>query len=169
MVDLAFDDGSKLTATDGHPFWDVSTGLFTEAVDLMVGELVLTLEGQSLKIISVRVHGEDLTAYNLEIEGIHTYYAGVTPVLVHNDCPPQFRGTNMSDEASFDYHYAKHGDGASPEQYLADAQSWAQNPAGIAREIELKNGQIGREYRQKKAPGGIMDLAGNIISFWYRP
>ena len=86
MVDLAFEDGSKLTATDGHPFWDVSTGLFTEAVDLMVGELVLTLEGQSLKIISVRVHGEDLTAYNLEIEGIHTYYAGETPVLVHNDC-----------------------------------------------------------------------------------
>lgn len=100
MVDLAFDDGSRVTATDGHPFWDVSTGLFTEAVDLMVGERVLTLEGRSLKIISVRVHGEDLTAYNLEIEGIHTYYAGQTPVLVHNDCGEFYRCATSADKLS---------------------------------------------------------------------
>lgn len=28
----------------------------------------------------------DLTAYNLQISTIHTYYAGTTPVLVHNSC-----------------------------------------------------------------------------------
>ena len=86
MVDLSFEDGSVLTATDGHPFWDVSTGLFTDAIDLQVGELVLALDGSSLQVTGVRVYGEDLTAYNLEIAGIHTYYAGATPVLVHNSC-----------------------------------------------------------------------------------
>jgi hypothetical protein len=86
MVDLGFADGSVLTTTDGHPFWNASTGEFTDAIDLEAGELVLTLDGQALEIASVQVYGEDLTAYNLEIEGIHTYYAGETPVLVHNSC-----------------------------------------------------------------------------------
>ena len=88
MVELAFEDGSVLTATDGHPFWDVSTGLFTDAIDLQAGELVLALDGSTLQVTAVRVYGEDLTAYNLEIAGIHTYYAGETPVLVHNSCGP---------------------------------------------------------------------------------
>lgn len=30
----------------------------------------------------------DLTVYNLTIDGIHTYYAGTTPTLVHNSCGP---------------------------------------------------------------------------------
>ena len=30
----------------------------------------------------------DLVAYNLEITEIHTYYAGVATVLVHNSCSP---------------------------------------------------------------------------------
>ena len=88
MVDLAFEDGSVVSATDGHPFWVVSTGLFTEAINLEVGELVLALDGRSLQIASVEVYGEDLVAYNLEIGGIHTYYAGETPVLVNNSCGP---------------------------------------------------------------------------------
>ena len=86
MVDVALEDGSLITATDRHPFWDASTGEFTYAIDLEEGELVLALDGSTLRIASVRVHGEDLVAYNLEIEGIHTYYAGQTPVLVHNTC-----------------------------------------------------------------------------------
>ena len=86
MVDVALEDGSLITATDRHPFWDASTGEFTYAIDLEEGELVLALDGSTLRIASVQVHGEDLIAYNLEIEGIHTYYAGETPVLVHNTC-----------------------------------------------------------------------------------
>jgi hypothetical protein len=35
---------------------------------------------------------ESLTAYNLQISGIHTYYVGVTPVLVHNSCESDARG-----------------------------------------------------------------------------
>jgi RHS repeat-associated protein len=44
-----------------------------------------------------------------------------------------WRGTNMSDEDSFNYHYAKHGDGNSPEQYAQDAEDWASNPKEMAR------------------------------------
>ena len=32
------------------------------------------------------VFSADLRGYSLMIDGIHTYYAGATPVLVHNSC-----------------------------------------------------------------------------------
>ena len=50
---------------------------------------MLGANGQLLAITGERIYDQDLTAYNLQIEGIHTYYAGNTPVLVHNMCDPE--------------------------------------------------------------------------------
>jgi hypothetical protein len=88
MVDLTLDDGSKLTTTDHHPFWDASTGTFTDAISLHVGDRVLSDHSRTLTISAEHVYDQSLTAYNLQIDGIHTYYAGTTPVLVHNSCGP---------------------------------------------------------------------------------
>ncbi len=41
-----------------------------------------------LTITRLTTYRADLTAYNLQIDQIHTYYAGATPVLVHNSCGP---------------------------------------------------------------------------------
>jgi hypothetical protein len=79
MVDVGLADGTVIEATDRHPFWDASAGAFVFAIDLQPGELLLTLDGQGLQVATVEAHEEDLTAYNLEIGGIHTCYAGVTP------------------------------------------------------------------------------------------
>jgi hypothetical protein len=86
MVDLALSDGSKISTTDHHPFWDASARAFTDAVDLHIGDRVLRGNGGTLTIAGARVYERILTAYNLQIDGIHTYYAGATPVLVHNSC-----------------------------------------------------------------------------------
>jgi RHS repeat-associated protein len=86
MVDVRLADGSRLTATDRHPFWDASTARFTYATDLKVGDQVSTAAGRTVRIAGLRVYSADVTAYNLTVEGIHTYYAGTTPVLVHNGC-----------------------------------------------------------------------------------
>jgi hypothetical protein len=53
---------------------------------LPVGDEVLTAGGARLSVTAVVLHEQDLTAYNLSIEGIHTYYAGDAAVLTHN-CP----------------------------------------------------------------------------------
>ncbi len=75
----------------------------------------------------------------------------------------------MSDAESFAYHYAKHGGGASPEEYANDARTWASNPSGIAKPVPLQDGSSGFSYRTPGGgPGGILDSSGNIISFWYR-
>jgi hypothetical protein len=84
MVDLSFEDGSKLSATAGHPFWDASRGDFVDAGDLVVGEQVLAADGSLLRITVARHYVADVVAYNFEVQDLHTYYAGATPVLVHN-------------------------------------------------------------------------------------
>ena len=89
MVDVRLADGTTITATDRHPFWDASTGEFTYAIDLRSGDLVRELDGTLLAVARTRVYDQELTAYNLTVDGIHTYYAGTTPVLVHNSCGPE--------------------------------------------------------------------------------
>jgi hypothetical protein len=72
MADVSLSDGSVVYATAGHPFWDASAGAF------------VTAGGARLSVTAVVLHEQDLIAYNLSIEGIHTYYAGDAAVLVHN-------------------------------------------------------------------------------------
>jgi hypothetical protein len=80
-----------------------------------------------------------------------------------------WRGTNMTDEESFDYHYGAHGAGETPEQYAQDAREWAANPAGAGSPVTLADGSAGTVFRTAGGgPGGILDSSGNIISFWYR-
>lgn len=91
-----------------------------------------------------------------------------TAVLVHNcENSDGWRGTNMSDDESFDYHYAKHGAGMSPEDYASAARAWAANPAGEATPVDFADGSQGLRFRTPGGgPGGILDTAGKIISFW---
>jgi hypothetical protein len=99
MVDLTLSGGSKFTTIGHHPFWDATTRAFTDAIDIRVGDKVLSDQGQTLAITGEHVYDRTLTAYSLQIDGIHTYYAGATPVLVHNSCissanaPEPKRGT----------------------------------------------------------------------------
>jgi hypothetical protein len=84
MADIVLADGTTIHATAGHPFWDATIHAFVNAGDLTVGDQVLTADGALLAVTGVYLHQQDLTAYNLSISDIHTYYAGDAGVLVHN-------------------------------------------------------------------------------------
>lgn len=86
MVLISLADGSVLYSTAGHPIWNATTGLFTDASSLHAGDEIETSNGQLITISYLTDYSVDLTAYNLQISTIHTYYAGTTPVLVHNSC-----------------------------------------------------------------------------------
>ncbi|MBT2458510.1 hypothetical protein J7E98_28225 [Streptomyces sp. ISL-86] len=78
--------GASLTATDHHPFWSEKTRTWTDAADLNAGDLLRTADGNTVRIGGVK-HWKTLQpAYNLTVNGLHTYFvlAGHTPVLVHN-------------------------------------------------------------------------------------
>jgi RHS repeat-associated protein len=91
MVALTLAGGSTLAATAHHPFYDATSRTFTTASRLHVGERLLEPSGRQIPITGIRNYQEALTAYNLEITGIHTYYifARTTAVLVHNSCDPE--------------------------------------------------------------------------------
>ncbi len=80
-------DGHELATTEDHPFWNETDGEWQRADGLDVGDVLVSADGALLA-----VEGFDLgsariaTAYNLTVDGIHTYYVGVAgeEVLVHN-------------------------------------------------------------------------------------
>jgi guanyl-specific ribonuclease Sa len=147
MVDLTFADGSRISATDRHPFWDASTGQFTYAIDLQAGEQVREADGQLLTISNTRSYTADLIAYNLTIDGIHTYYAGTTPVLVHNSC---------ADGARFV---------ASREGIIDTASPRLQQQAESVATQFLETGQVPAGIRQgafQGQPGVFGNVAGDL-------
>jgi RHS repeat-associated protein len=84
MVAIRFADGSTINATDRHPFWVASRMEWMDAIDLSKGDVLITAEGSELTVEALNVSEADLTAYNLTIDGLHTYFAGDQAVLVHN-------------------------------------------------------------------------------------
>jgi hypothetical protein len=86
MVLVTLADGSVLDATSGHKIWDATQHTFVDASQLRAGDKIETDTGDLITIAALTSYSADLTAYNLQINQIHTYYAGTTPVLVHNSC-----------------------------------------------------------------------------------
>ena len=101
MVAVTLANDATINATDNHPFWDATTQRFTNAIDLKTGDLLRTPDGQTIPVRALKVTSQDLTAYNLTIDGVHTYYvvAGDTPVLVHNSdgCAPDLGSSWKAD------------------------------------------------------------------------
>ncbi|MEY2268800.1 MULTISPECIES: polymorphic toxin-type HINT domain-containing protein [Streptomyces] len=89
-ITLAGKKAASVTATAHHPFWSQNTRTWTDAADLKAGDTLLTAQGATAKIGSVRHWRTLQPAYNLTVDDLHTYYvlAGRTPVLVHNTGGP---------------------------------------------------------------------------------
>ncbi|MFI5736553.1 polymorphic toxin-type HINT domain-containing protein [Kribbella sp. NPDC051587] len=89
LIDLAV-DGGKVTTTEDHPFWSATDGRFERADELAPGEEILSSTGHPVHVVGlVPRSARGALAYNLTVEGIHTYYvsAGRNLVLVHNAGP----------------------------------------------------------------------------------
>ncbi|WP_433459403.1 RHS repeat-associated core domain-containing protein [Micromonospora sp. CA-248212] len=93
--------GAVITTTEDHPFWNQTDREWQRADELDAGDLVLSSDGRTRLAVGLRpdtVHAA--LAYNLTVDGIHTYYvlAGKTPVLVHNTgpCTPDLTALSQS-------------------------------------------------------------------------
>ena len=130
-VTVTLADGSQITATDEHFFWDATTEKFVWAIKLAVGDDLLTPAGD-IAIVSLGVHHMLFTAYNLAISGIHTYYAGSTPVLVHNSCgrpltPKEFAAAVVRDTRN---------------KYRGSATETGQHGSGLMKTAQDLRGQV---------------------------
>lgn len=95
VIDLIV-DGQVITTTEDHPFWSVTDQRFERADELSRGEKVLSADGRVITVSGLELGTtREALAYNLSIEGIHTYHVGESEILVHNTCP--ITGLNNGD------------------------------------------------------------------------
>ena len=83
-------DGGSITTTEDHHFWNATDHEWQETQHIAPGDHLLTAEGHLVEAGDLdwdTLHDAD--AYDLTIEGLHTYFVdfGGGSVLVHNtDC-----------------------------------------------------------------------------------
>lgn len=83
-------DGDIVRTTEDHPFWNDTDREWQRADQLDSGDLVLTADGRRVKVGVLLGSAGRGSAYNLTVEGLHTYHVlfGAEAVLVHNACKP---------------------------------------------------------------------------------
>ncbi|HMO16319.1 MAG TPA: polymorphic toxin-type HINT domain-containing protein [Pirellulaceae bacterium] len=78
--------GQTLSVTAEHPFWSVTRDEFVPAGELVLGEEVVTIDGQIWRLTSITPRAGPETVYNFEVAGEHVYYVTSDGLLVHNSC-----------------------------------------------------------------------------------
>ena len=101
LVHVYTSEGEEIKTTMFHPFYvknvkngaEEEYGAWKAASNLVNGDELLTEDGRIVYVKEVRIErlAESIKVYNLEVEGLHTYYVG-SGILVHNRCP---LGKNM--------------------------------------------------------------------------
>jgi hypothetical protein len=132
---------ATIKTTEHHPFWDATSGTWTDAARLVAGRsTLLTPDGQTLLVSAVRNHSGDQNMHDLTVATIHTYYvlAGNIPVVVHNcggeDFTDLYHGTSADGAANIyangvDTSYSSRpmdfGNGFYTTRDPAQAAAWA--------------------------------------------
>ncbi|MER7952437.1 polymorphic toxin-type HINT domain-containing protein [Streptomyces sp. NPDC096079] len=142
-----------LTTTWHHPFWNVTTGRWTDASELKTGDSLRRPDGTTARVLRVRNHHQEVVTYNLTVADVHTYYvvAGSTPVLVHNsNCGPEMTGVNVGKK------WGRHSKDYDLNPKDPAAREWYKN-----RAIEVRGAHD--EVRQ----GPYNPDAGGGIDYWF--
>ncbi len=74
-----------IVTTSEHPFYVTGRG-WTRADALKAGDLIVTADGQVVRVTSTAWLKTEQVAYNMEVEDFHTYFVGQKRVWVHNTC-----------------------------------------------------------------------------------
>ena len=103
LVHVYTSEGEEIKTTMLHPFYvknvkngtDEEYGMWKASANLVAGDELLTDDGRIVYVEEVRIErlAESIKVYNLEVEGLHTYYVGSgvhtyyvgSGVLVHNN------------------------------------------------------------------------------------
>lgn len=158
--------GEVITATDRHPFWVESRRAWVEAKDLLPGDRLRRAGGGLTPVDAAKVlDPEPERVYNLTVSGLHTYYAGRAPVLVHNaDCPEDGK-----DESSFasgrpphtaDVTVTRNGETVVDETLRSGGMSPEERALGFPRSSLATHTEARAVRRFPLRPGDSMTIRG---------
>ncbi len=102
VVDITLTDGTQITSTPEHPFWDATLNQWVNAADLTPGHRLDTATpGGTATIAAISQRRALLTAHNLAICHTHTYRITTHALLVHNTGPkgPGGKGCDVAAKA----------------------------------------------------------------------
>ncbi len=140
VVDLEV-DGQIITTTEDHPFWDATAEQWQRADQLDQGDQLLTADRRSARVGGFIQGSERRTiAFNLTVEGIHTYHVTTTGLLVHNQCTPLrlLHGEDtikISNRSSYD-HWTQQ----STDDIVASLRPGATEPLTVTAEGTIMQG-----------------------------
>ena len=146
VIDLVV-AGEVITTTEDHPFWSVTDKGFQRADELSPGEKVLSADGRVITVSGLDLGTtREALAYNLSVEGIHTYHVGNAEILVHNESTCGRALWQITDAKSLTTKVV------GPHKYSkqADGTWWSRDTAG-------HGASAWKVYRE--VPGGLK---------WYR-
>jgi hypothetical protein len=86
VVEVRLDDGETLRPTGTHRLYSADRDSWVSAVDLQVGEWLLTASGKA-RIASIDHVPGTHPVFNIEVEGDHEYFVSRAGVLSHNVDP----------------------------------------------------------------------------------
>ncbi|MCM1500890.1 MAG: Hint domain-containing protein [Clostridium sp.] len=86
LIHIGTSTGEEIETTENHPFYTEERG-WVAASELEEGETLHTEDGSVVTVTCNRDERlkEPVKVYNLEVEGLHTYYVTADRVLVHNE------------------------------------------------------------------------------------
>lgn len=77
----------EIVTTPAHPFYSPIKG-WTSACKLRAGDVLVLQSGKTVTVEKVQheILETPIKVYNFEVADFHTYYVGMSAVLVHNSC-----------------------------------------------------------------------------------
>ena len=144
LIHIGTSTGEDIETTENHPFYTKERG-WVAASELEEGETLHTDDGDIVTVTYNRDEWlkEPVKVYNLEVEGLHTYYVTADRVLVHNQY------SELDDDALVVRRGQSSPDNLATNQAADSRGHISANPANGASLDELattpqpfKNGQV---------------------------
>jgi hypothetical protein len=155
IVDVRVEGATgPLGCTATHPFWSVDRRDFVQAGELLTGERLLAESGEAVRVVAITPRRRPpMVVYNLEVDAEHVYRVGKDGVLVHNTCPSDSLGRNLS----------KAGYGSRPRGYDAAHIVPTGAFSGRSDDVQKALGRVQRKF-DTYLGAGARDSA--INGFW---
>jgi RHS repeat-associated protein len=139
----------KISCTTDHPFWVQGKG-WVLAFQLKTGTVLETREGESLIVDAVHHRNEVTQVYNVEIDGLNSYFVSNLEILSHNAC----NGKKLPDDRLQAAPKKRGNAPTGDDGYPVELHHRDQTPTGPLDEMTRTEHRLGDNYQKNHSNTG---------------